>query len=282
MTRRQLLRVGLTANTIDHRVKAGKLVRVHAGVYAVGVRRTDPLARAAGAVLACGPDALLSHTWAAALWGIRRDWPGWPEITVPGDRRPRGIRVHRSSTLTRADRRTHLGIRVTSPARTLADSAADLTDGELRRAVNDLQLKGWLKLRQLTEVVERLGTPRLRPFVDTPNGPTRSEFEDAFLAFIVEFGLPMPVMNAVVEGREVDAAFVDHKLIVELDGWQFHSGKQAFEDDRERDARALLAGWATLRITWSRFRGSPEKEAQRLGDILSQRGWGRPKGWGMS
>jgi hypothetical protein len=272
VTRQQLLKHGFNPRAITRRIGNGQLIGVHAGVYAVGLRRTDPPARAAAAVLACGPDALLSHAWAACLWGIRRDWPGLPEVTVPGDRRPQGVKVHRSTTLTRADQRIHLGIRVTSPARTLVENGAELTDQQLRRAVNDLQMKGWLKLSQLNEAVERLGGSRLRAFVARPTGPTRSEFEDAFLAFIAEFGLPTPIMNARVHGRERDAVFPRHKLIVELDGWQFHGDRHAFQDDRERDAEALRYGWATLRLTWDRLLDAPRREAERFQRIWSSVG----------
>ncbi len=59
---------------------------------------------------------------------------------------------------------------------------------------------------------------------------------------------------------------------MELDGFEFHGDRASFEEDRERDARALQAGWATLRVTWTRLQGAPEAEARRLGDVLSQRG----------
>jgi len=142
----------------------------------------------------------------------------------------------------------------------------------LRRAVNDLRIKGWLKLSQLKQAVERLGAPRLRPFIERPTGPTRSEFEDAFLAFIAEFGLPVPLINTVVLGRERDVVFPQHKLIVELDGWEFHGDEHAFRHDRERDAEALKHGWATVRITWDRLLASPRREAERFQRILGQRG----------
>ncbi len=272
MTRTQLLKDGLTKSAIDHRVARGELIPVYPGVYAIGVRRTDPPARAAAAVLACGTEALLSHSWAACLWGIRKDWPATPEVTVTGDRRPKGVRVHRSTTLTRADRGLRLGIRVTSPARTIVDHAPELTDQQLRRAVNDLRLNGYLKLSQLKETVERLNASRLRPLVDTPSGPTRSEFEDAFLAFIEEFGLPRPRVNRSRTGREVDMVFDHHKLIVELDGYKFHGDRESFKRDRNNDAEALKHGWATMRVTWDRLLEARQREAQRLDEILQQRG----------
>jgi len=67
ITRAQLLALGFSARTISYMVARGELIRVHAGVYAVGYLRVEPVARAMAAVLACGKDAVLSHDSAAAL-----------------------------------------------------------------------------------------------------------------------------------------------------------------------------------------------------------------------
>jgi very-short-patch-repair endonuclease len=102
-------------------------------------------------------------------------------------------------------------------------------------------------------------------------GPTRSEFEDAFVPFCERFGLPEPQLNTTVAGYEVDAYFKQERLIVELDGWDFHNDRKAFEDDRDRDATMLALGIATVRITWERLKGEPEKEAVRLLRIIEMR-----------
>jgi very-short-patch-repair endonuclease len=60
-------------------------------------------------------------------------------------------------------------------------------------------------------------------------------------------------------------------VIVELDGWPFHSSRFSFEDDRERDAITTAAGFVTVRITRQRFERQPEREADRLRAILAQR-----------
>ena len=86
ITRAQLLALGVAARTISKRIASGRLIVVHAGVYAVGHQQTTAIARAAAAVLACGPGAVLSHESAAALWGFWKRWPALPEVTVPGDR----------------------------------------------------------------------------------------------------------------------------------------------------------------------------------------------------
>jgi very-short-patch-repair endonuclease len=69
----------------------------------------------------------------------------------------------------------------------------------------------------------------------------------------------------------VDALFPAHKLIVELDSWGFYRDRTAFATDRERDAEALLHGYATIRITWERLRDAPDREAARLREILDAR-----------
>jgi hypothetical protein len=115
------------------------------------------------------------------------------------------------------------------------------------------------------------GAGRLGGFIKRKGGPTRSGFEDDFPAFCRRFGLPEPVMAAKVAGCEVDALFPDEKVIVELDGWDFHCSRESFENDRERDATTLAAGCVTVRLTWERMHGRAVREAARLRTILDQR-----------
>jgi very-short-patch-repair endonuclease len=267
----QLLAVGLGAKAVAYRTRTGRYFRVHDCVYSLGHPPQTPHQKAMAAVLACGAGAALSHQSAMALWGLRSHWPSTLEVTVTTDRRPRGIQVHLSRTLTRADVTRHFSIPVTNPARTLNDCAPDLTDAALARAVNDALLSPYLTRSQLAEFLTRHPNKRLQPFVETADGPTRSEFEDAFLAFCDQHYLPRPKMNTIVAGREVDAYFPDERLIVELDGWRFHSGRRSFEDDRVKDANALVLGIATLRLTWDRMTQAPEQEARRLWTILQAR-----------
>jgi len=173
------------------------------------------------------------------------------------------------------DIRRHKGIRVTTPARTALDIAPRLTAAGLARGVNEARLNAGLRVAHLADVVERNplhpGTQLLRTFIQHSTGPTRSEFEDRFLAFAREFGLPTPIVNARVEGYEVDALFLEARVVVELDGWSFHSSRRSFERDRERDTVLLAAGYVTVRITWERLTTQPEREAARLKTILESR-----------
>jgi very-short-patch-repair endonuclease len=98
--------------------------------------------------------------------------------------------------------------------------------------------------------------------------PTRSEFEDKFPAYCHDHGLPIPRINVIVNGYEIDAYFPEHGLIVELDSWEFHQDRGNFETDRDRDAHQLAHGLSTVRITWERITETPAQEADRLRRIL--------------
>jgi hypothetical protein len=275
ITRAQLLELGFGRGAIAARLANGSFVAVFAGVYAVAPRRDDPIARAAAAVLACGPTAVLSHSSAATLWGMTERWTVPIEVTATVERRRPGITTHRCTTFTRVDVRRHLGIRVTSPARTLLEIAPRTPDTDLTRMVNDARRDGYVHLATLTDLVARCpnhpGATKLKAIVEQPHGPTRSDFEDRFLAFARAYGLPAPLVNTHLNGREVDALFEVEKLIVELDGWEFHNDRTAFVDDRERDSAMLKRGYATMRVTWERLRDTPGREAARLHEILSER-----------
>jgi hypothetical protein len=276
VTQAQLTALGLSAHGIEHRIRRGRLFRVHYGVFAVGRPPVTPLERASAAVLACGPDAALSHLGALALWGFITEWPPSFDAIVVRDRRPAEISTHRCKALLPRDIRVQLGIRATSPARTLLDCGPLLEAAVLTRVVNGALHTPYLTREQLADVCRRFprhpGARRLHPFVGRSDGATRSALEDEFQSFCARYGLPVPVINTRVAGHEVDALFPAHRLIVELDGWEFHRDRQSFESDRDRDADTLAAGHATVRITHARLHEQPAAEAQRLGRILQARG----------
>jgi hypothetical protein len=246
-------------------------------VYAVGRPPKTAVEHAAAATLACGPGAALSHRSALAVWGLAKWQWSAIHVTIPGDRRPKRIAVHRAKRLIGRDFRTHQGIRVTSPARTILDCAPSLSDRALARAVNDARRAVHARLRpwHLADVIERFpnhpGARRLKRYVEVRGGPTLSEWEDAFPAYCDRWGLPEPLMSVRVAGHLVDALFREEKVIVELDSWDFHRDRSSFESDRDRDADTLAAGHVTVRITWERMHERAAREAARLHDILNQR-----------
>ncbi|HSC04863.1 MAG TPA: type IV toxin-antitoxin system AbiEi family antitoxin domain-containing protein [Solirubrobacteraceae bacterium] len=273
IARWQLLDIGLDDKAIAYRVKIGRLHRVFRGVYSVGRPPGSPQDWASAAVLACGLGAALSHGSAMALWGYWRHWERPYEVTVVGDRRTKGVTVHRSTTLRRHDVTRQLGVRVTTPARTIFDISPRQTDKAFKRTVNSALHSLWLTEGHLEDAVARHpnlpGARRAAKLIGLPGTPTRSGWEDDFPAFCKRYGLPIPVMGAPLHGYIVDALFVRERVIVELDSWRFHQGKPAFETDRERDAVTLSHGYVTLRVTEERLEERPRQEAERLHAILA-------------
>jgi hypothetical protein len=276
VARFQLLTLGLSSRQVDRRIALGMLHPVFRGVYAVGRPPRTALEWAHAAVLACGEGAALSHISALALWDLAEwRWSGI-HVTVPGDRRPKGIKVHRAKGLTSPDFRTHQGIRMTSPARTILDCAPALTDKQINRAVNDARRSKQARLRlwHLADVIERFpnhpGAKRLKPFVQVKGGPTRSDWEDAFPAFCKQYDLPDPILSTWVAGHEADAFWPEERIVIELDGWDFHQDRESFESDRDRDADRLADGCLTVRITWPRIKMRSATEAARLQRIIER------------
>jgi putative AbiEi antitoxin of type IV toxin-antitoxin system/uncharacterized protein DUF559 len=272
ITRAQLLALGMGRHAITYRMQIGRLIPVYAGVYAVGYVRRTPEARACAAVLACGEKAALSHGSAASLWGFNKHWDAPFEVIAPSVRVREGIKVHRCRTVTRWDITRQLGIRVTTPARTVLDNAPRLVGKRLSRFVNDALRTPYLHVPDLADVLNRNpdhpATKWLAPLV---REPTNSPLEDDFLEFAKRYGLPAPLTNTNLLGYEIDVLYPRERVIVEVDGRGFHSDRDSFERDRKRDVVMLAADYVTVRITDERMKLEPEQEANRLLAILAAR-----------
>lgn len=271
VTRQQLLELGLTRAAIKYRVRTGRLYPVYPGVYAVGRPPKTALEEASAALLACGPDAALSHGTGMSLWGFwERPWPRTINVTLlRGDRRHKGIKIHRPQGLIYKDRRKHHGLWVTSPARTLLDIAPTLTARALSRAVNDARLSKHLKLPALQATIRRFpnhpGARLLLPHAYTTDNPTKSPAEDDLGTWLAEHGFPKPQRNVMLAGHERDVTYEQYKLIVEMDTVSYHLDPESFRRDRIRDADALEAGYNTVRLTPERL---TDTEAARLKRIM--------------
>jgi very-short-patch-repair endonuclease len=281
--REQLFALGLTPDAIKHRIKRGLLIPVHHGVYAVGHIPADPKLRAHGALLACGARSGLAYGTAMSVWGLIRYWREPFEVIVAGsDRRPTTIKVHTSRGLLKRDIRVHYGLRVTSPALTVLHNAPNLTEPRLIRAVNELRMERRLTHEQLVDVVERFprhpGARRVRPlFGLTTQEPDRSPFEEDWRPFARAYNLTGWRTNRHVCGYRVDVLFRPDLLIVELDGWETHGTKPAFDGDREQDADIFdRTGIPTVRITRERFKREPQRQANRIHRMLARRRAERP------
>jgi very-short-patch-repair endonuclease len=255
---RQLLAIGISHDSVRARVAAGRLHRVHVGVYAVGHTNLSQRGRWMAAVLAYGYGALLSHGDAAALQGIRKAGSGRIHVTVDtraGLGRRDGLVPHRSR-IRLEDRESVDGIPVTSVPRTLLDLAEILDPQGLRRAYEEAARLELLDVRAIERLLARSngrrGVSALRALLDYDPGPaaeTRSELERLFLNLVRAAGLPLPSVNVLVEGFLVDAYWPSARLVVELDGYEYHRGRPAFERDHAKVARLRLAGYEVLPLT---------------------------------
>jgi very-short-patch-repair endonuclease len=258
----QLVAVGISKNAIGTRCRRHTLHRLHHGVYLYGPGNLLPGAREFAAALACGPSGVVSHRSAAILWGLVGDEGGEDvHITAVGEspRSRTGIRIHRVAHLPTDERRLKDGIPVTSPARTLLDLASQAGGDELERAIAEayaLRLTTEAQIRALlARHPRRPGVSALRAELDREGGPalTRREGERRMLKLIREADLPAPLVNRKVAGYRADFLWPKQRLIVEVDGFQFHGHRLAFERDRKRDAAHILAGYRVIRFTWRRL-----------------------------
>jgi hypothetical protein len=280
----QLQFVGLSASAVRQRVAAGRLVRLHRGVYAVGHARLTQRGRWMAAVLAYGPQARLSHRSAGALHGIRPDNRPRIDVTLPSrSARPRpGIHAHRSTTLTQADTTTIDAIPCTTLARTLLDLSEVIDRQRLKRAVDQAEVLRIFDLRAVEDVLSRAagrhGAAVLQDVLARYDGPTLTEreLEARFFGLCRAAGLPKPEVNEWIplDGGVTyspDFLWRAERLIAETDGWESHGTRKAFEHDRLRDRRLSVAGWTVVRFTWRDVEQEPAEVIETLAALRNAR-----------
>jgi very-short-patch-repair endonuclease len=125
----------------------------------------------------------------------------------------------------------------------------------------------------LARYPRRRGRARLSPLLTNPASPslTRSEAEDRFLTLVRKAGLRQPETNVLIRDFEVDALWRAERLVVEIDGFAFHSSPEAFERDRQRDGVLAAAGFRVMRTTWRQLTSEPEALLVRLAQALVAR-----------
>lgn len=290
-TRAQAARAGLPVRTINRRVRSRRWDEVHAGVYRIAGCPSSPDQQVLAAVLAAGAGAAASHRSAGALWHLRGVAAPEPEVVVcfPRDPRPSGVRIYRTRTLRPEDVTTLGPVPITTPARTLLDLSFVLNSVSLEDALDDALQRKLVTRRQLearlagaqhgvsgVEALRRLLALRAEGHLG------ESGFENRLRRVLVSGGLPAPVPQFVVRDQDgsfiarVDLAYPAAQLAVEADGYAFHSGRRAFERDRDRQNGLINAGWRVLRVTPSRLDRDPAgvkaSVARALGVSVRPRG----------
>jgi very-short-patch-repair endonuclease len=229
------------------------------------------------AVLRCGPEAVLSHESAAALWEIGDEGSDGIDISLPADvaRRAPGITIHRRADL-RPDRlTTHQGIPVTNVACTLIDLATRLPRPPLEAEINQADKRELMDPEALRSALPayagRCGVAALRDVLDRRTFVlTDSELERRFLPIAREAGLPLPHTREQVNGFLVDFYWPKLGLVIETDGLRYHRTPAQQTKDRIRDQVHAAAGLTPLRFTHAQVRFEPDRVRSTLAAVAAR------------
>ncbi|MGH9266406.1 MAG: type IV toxin-antitoxin system AbiEi family antitoxin domain-containing protein, partial [Acidimicrobiales bacterium] len=260
----QALKAGLSVGQVRQRVRSGEWSVARPRVYAVAGAPATWVQAVAAAAFSLQPRAWLSHHAAGQLWNFDDTATEAIEVILDFDRRVRmaGVRSHRTQALFSADLTRHLRIPVTTPERTLVDLSAAFSVPALGRMLDDGLRRRLIRLDRLRACVGRLPkAPGRRPasihqlLAERLPGydPGDSDLETRVLRALVAAGLPVPVQQfrVPIGGRtcRIDLAYPAARLAIELNGWEFHKSRSAFDDDRARVNALVLAGWTVLEFT---------------------------------
>jgi very-short-patch-repair endonuclease len=259
----QLYACGIGRSSVTRRRRRGILHPVHQGVFLFGQPTFLPGAPELAAVLACGGH--VSNRSATGLYAVAPAPAENVEVTIVGQagRRRDGITIHRVAKLDPRDVTTLRGIPIVTPARAILDLAAEATGDELERAIAEAYALRLTTETELRRVIHRnalkAGVAVLKAELRREGGPawTRREAERRMKLLLRKANLPVARTNHMVAGFPADFIWPAQRLIVEVDGYQFHSSRWAFERDRRRDAAHALAGYTVIRITWRQLTEEP-------------------------
>lgn len=273
ITRGQLLHLGFSSEAIKHRVRKGRLHPIVRGVYSVGRPQVSREGRWMAAVLACGPEAGLSHRSAAALWGFGEEHRAYIDVTVrrSSEARIRGIRCHRRPALPVSDLTIRAGIPLTTPVRTFLDLTTVAGPKTIERAINEADKLDVIDADSLRKALDdRAGEPGVRPLRVILDEHTfrlsDDELERLFRPLAAAAGLPVPLTKAMLDEFEVDFFWPELGLVVETDGWRYHRTPSAQTRDALRFQRHVASGLTPLRFSHYQVRYEP----RHVIDILTR------------
>jgi very-short-patch-repair endonuclease len=262
ITLTQARQIGLSEHAVRRRARSGRWRRCGPGVYFVDDRPFTDAARIRAAVWSYGARATASGL-AAAWWHAASKYaPQFVEVTVPltsnGRRRP-GTKLRRRD-LARADVVERNGLRVTALPLTVIEAAVRRGGGP---KLMDSALQRDVELRELWRAhlrnKGRHGSPAARRLLRAAADGARSEAERLLVKLLRDAGITGWKTNYPIGGYKVDFAFPDRKVVIEVDGWAFHSDPEAFAKDRKRQNAIALLGWQVLRFTWLDLTEYPQR-----------------------
>lgn len=265
ITAQDIARVGLSRNQSQYRLKTGRWKRIHPGVFLIGGIRMSPHTARWAAVLAVGQPVACSHATAASIWALNiPPDPAVVHLLVPYATvvALTNIVGHRTTAFYHDDFTRISGLAVTTVERTIVDTAALIGQRRLGQVIDAALRRKIVDLSRLRRCVARLGAapnrrtaPVHRALEERIPGykPGDSDLESDVLRMIREWKLPLPVpgYRLVLSGTtfHLDLAWPGYKVTVEIDSWQYHSGRQSFDDDRRRSNLLIAHGWTAFRFT---------------------------------
>ena len=275
VSRRQYLAAGVSDAVIERLIRHGDARRLAYGV--VALRQDNWLQTVWAGLLLGGEGAVVGGMAAAKMNGLLEAPPPIIDIYAPNGRVPHigPWRFHRSHRAVYGYP-PHTGI-----DQTFVDLAGTIPDDQMMAllATADYKVNTAAVLTMLAHYRRHQGRDQLTRLITDFDGGVRSVLEYHY-AILVErpHKLPVPTRQGKPLGTHpCDVLYEQYKLIIELDGRQFHEGLVASRDS-SLDNRHLLAGYTTMRFGWSDVNNSPCRTANQIADALAARGWaGRPK-----
>jgi len=274
-TRKQAIAEGgVSRSQVSRLLQKGDWVVVHPGIYRHSATLSSWESRLLAAVLSSG--GIASHRCAAALWQLDGFSQPPIELTIP-ETSWRGLpdlRIHRSTQWDTRDATDKRGIPVTGINRTILDCAGVIgyqRTEKLAEAAIRKKLTSWLELIEVLRTHSRQGRNgclTLRTLLDHRLGDQTvplSEFSRLVSTLLVEAGLPKPTLEYRIvdnSGRHVlqaDLAWPALKKAWELDGLEWHFGRDDVERDRRKRNRAKSLGWNIQEILWSMYVDEPRQ-----------------------
>lgn len=270
VTRAQALEAGLSARQVDRLVASREWLVALPGVYRLHASVPLPETALFAASLWLGPAMLLADEGAAWWWGVLPEPPtSWVFVGRTRRRSRQAVRLVQAH-VDAADRWRHRGLAVLSRPWAVLRAAAERERSQPGSGIAVIDRAKQLRLVRQADLQQSFdrhpgcwGSGTMRRLLERTGDGAHSELERLAVSLLRQAGITGFRPNLTVRLRdgsraEIDIAFPERRLAIELDGFAFHSSAQAFRSDVRRGNRLLADGWTVRRFTWDDLLGDPD------------------------
>jgi very-short-patch-repair endonuclease len=253
ITRAQAMTAGLSSSAIGRLRSSGEWRAVATGVYVAGDHAVTDRARMRIACSSVGPGAALGGL-ASVWWQGKVDRPPTrPMVVAPRGRQGRAVSgatvVHRDLHDTDLVERHRLRV-VALPLALLEAATVEDSLDVLDRAL----VRKQVSLEDVVAAHERYpgrrGATAAGRILAAAAGGARSEAERLLHRLMRRSSIGGWDANGDAAGYVCDVVFEAARVVVEVDGFAFHTDPDAFQRDREKRNVLVAAGWTVLHFTW--------------------------------